>query len=336
MKKIYLYIIAALTCTSSLAQDMQYSQFYAAPLYMNPAFAGANSCSRLATNYRQQWPGIPGNFSSYLVSYDHTFPKKNFAIGAMITKDQAGAGNLGSTSGNLIYAYQLNLTRKWTINTGFQAGVVTRSVNFYDLYFVDQLVTGSSSTVEVPLSERVTYFDFSTGMLAFSRRFWAGFSTHHLNTPNQAMINETSKLPIKYSLHMGWQLPTGRSSDARRKINERSITPALNYKKQGDFQQLDMGVYYQFEALVLGAWYRGIPLLKTTETNTFNTDGIIFVAGVTKNRFNFGYSYDITLSQLSSATTRGAHELSVSYQFCDYNALKKKRKVQRFIPCAKF
>lgn len=323
-----------LSVLSADAQDAQYSQFYASPLYLNPAFAGANSCSRVATSYRQQWPGIPGKFTSYLVSFDHNFPSKNSSIGVLLTRDQAGSGQLASTSGSAMYAYQLNLSRKWTLSTGFQGTYTMRSINFYNLTFTDQLVTGSGSTIEVPAYENVRYFDVSSGLVLFSRRFWAGFAAHHLNTPNQAMVHEDSPLPMKLSLHSGIQLPTGTSDAAKKKINERNITPTINYRHQGKFDQLDLGFYYTFSPVVLGVWYRGIPVMKSFNDNIIN-DGFIFVAGFTKDRFNFGYSYDVTVSKLASST-RGSHEISLSYQFCDPNTLKKKRKVQKFIPCAKF
>ena len=38
------------------AQDVIYSQFYANPLYLNPALAGAKLNSRVTLNYHNQWP----------------------------------------------------------------------------------------------------------------------------------------------------------------------------------------------------------------------------------------------------------------------------------------
>lgn len=339
MKIKILYILSILLFIKEIApaQDMQYSQFYAAPLYLNPALAGANSCQRLSTNYRQQWPGIPGKFSSFILSYDHQLPKKNSAFGLLITKDQAGSGKLGSTSGSLIYAYQLNLTRKWTLNAGFQGTFTKRSINFYDLYFVDQLLTGSSTTVEIPIAQKVNYFDISSGLVLYSRRFWAGFSAHHLNTPNQGMVTEKSPLPIKYSFHAGYQLPAGIGTEAKRDVLKTSITPTVNYKHQGKFDQLDIGLYYTNGPVVIGVWYRGLPIKKYDKTtSTANNDALIVLLGITYERFNFGYSYDVTLSKLSISTSRGSHEISISYQFCDLRKLKNKRKISRFVPCPKF
>lgn len=334
-KKLYTSLIFFLLAGTIMAQDPQYSQFYAAPMYLNPALAGANSCSRVATSYRMQWPGIPGKFNSFVASFDHCLPQYNSAYGLIFTKDQAGSGALGGSSASGIYAYQLNLTRKWTVNVGFQGTYASRSVNFYDLYFVDQLLTGSATTVEKPFVERINYFDLSSGVVAFSQTSWWGFAAHHMTTPNQGVHAPDSKLPVKYSFHAGRSFALRNSAAGRRKIAEQNFTPAINYKQQGKFKQLDLGAYLTYEPVVLGIWYRGIPVLDAGSENSVNHDGIIFTAGFSKETFTLGYSYDITLSRLSS-TTRGSHEISLSYNFCDYKSLKKKRKVLRFVPCAKF
>ena len=40
---------------NAFAQDPSFTQFYANPLYLNPAFAGTARCPRLNLNYRNQW-----------------------------------------------------------------------------------------------------------------------------------------------------------------------------------------------------------------------------------------------------------------------------------------
>ena len=47
------------------AQDPTFTQFYANPLYLNPAFAGSNGCPRFALNYRNEWPQLTGNYVTY-------------------------------------------------------------------------------------------------------------------------------------------------------------------------------------------------------------------------------------------------------------------------------
>jgi type IX secretion system PorP/SprF family membrane protein len=92
------------------------------------------------------------------------------------------------------------------------------------------------------------------------------------------------------------------------------LSPNILYQQQGDFHQLNAGMYIVRLPLVIGAWYRH---------NFENADAIIVLAGLTYMNFKFGYSYDITMSKLKS-TTGGAHEVSLAYQF---SCIEKRRRL---------
>jgi hypothetical protein len=47
---IIIFSIIFLKIGKVTAQDVHFSQFYANPVYLNPAFAGANVCPRIVTN----------------------------------------------------------------------------------------------------------------------------------------------------------------------------------------------------------------------------------------------------------------------------------------------
>ena len=59
-------IIVLVIGQKSNAQDIQFSQYYAAPLYLNPALAGINQIGRAGINYRNQWFGIPDGKVTFL------------------------------------------------------------------------------------------------------------------------------------------------------------------------------------------------------------------------------------------------------------------------------
>ena len=59
--------------------------------------------------------------------------------------------------------------------------------------------------------------------------------------------------------------------------------------KQGDFGQLNVGAYAGFGVVFAGVWYRQA---------LSNPDAVIFLVGVKKGIFKFGYSYDVTVSGL--------------------------------------
>ncbi len=79
MKKLYTIILlfALLDHKNSVAQDQQFTQFYASPTYINPAFAGASVQSRLSAQYRNQWAAIPGGFNAFNMAFDQYMPNIN-------------------------------------------------------------------------------------------------------------------------------------------------------------------------------------------------------------------------------------------------------------------
>lgn len=141
--------------TNVISQDIQVSQNYASPLYLNPAFAGFNVCARASTLIRNQWPGLPKGYISEMMSFDHFLVNQNIGLGLLFTNDVAGSGRLRSTSFNGIFAYESQVNRNFGMRFGFQAGFGTRSINFNDLIFGDQLSRGGDvPTVETPTINR--------------------------------------------------------------------------------------------------------------------------------------------------------------------------------------
>jgi type IX secretion system PorP/SprF family membrane protein len=334
--KIYLFICLSFICINVSAQHYQFSQFYAAQTYLNPAFTGANACSRLSANYRNQWAAIPGTFTTYQVTYDHFVKSINSGLGLQVVSDKAGSGNLKTTEFRALYAYQLQINRKFAARAGFSAGGVQRSIDYSALVFGDQIARGgAANSVEDISTVRTTYFDASVGMLFYSSTSWGGFSINHINQPNQSLLQESSKLPGEFKVHGGHKfLLEGDDSESNKKGAEKnSISVVANFKKQQKFNQLDIGFYYSRNYFVVGTWYRGIPLRKPYSWYR-NNDAVIILVGLSTDKFNVGYSYDITVSKLTNVSSNGTHEVSMSYQFC--NTKKKKKKRQILISCPKF
>jgi type IX secretion system PorP/SprF family membrane protein len=313
-------------------QDIHFTQFYASPLFLNPAFAGANVCSRVTMAYRDQWPGISKTYKTFLFSADHDFSRYNMGGGLLIVNDVAGSGNLSTTMIDPLISYGLRLTKKIGLRVGFQPGIGIKSINFNNLLFGDQIARGGNvSTLETPTQNK-TYFDISTGALIYTENYWVGASFFHLNNTNESLFNNgESFLPVKISVHGGakYDLNKHESDDFKKK----SISPAFNYRHQQDFDQLDVGLYYTQYVFNFGLWYRGLPLLKHYAQGYANNDAISIIIGLQTKRFNMGYSYDLTVSRLVSLSN-GAHEVTISYQLC--KARKKKAKHGLMLPCPKF
>ena len=89
-KRIYITAIIAILGFTAYGQDPQFTQFYANPLYLNPAFAGSYGCPRFNMNYRNEWPSLSSNYVTYSVSYDQYFKNISGGIGVIATHDQQG------------------------------------------------------------------------------------------------------------------------------------------------------------------------------------------------------------------------------------------------------
>ena len=111
-------------------------------------------------------------------------------------------------------------------------------------------------------------------------------------------------------------------------LSGQSLSPSFLFKIQDEYSQLDLGLYWYQMPLVIGIWYRGIPLFKELKSN----DALAFLIGFKMDQISIGYSYDLTISQLVGFTG-GAHEISVNYQFNQGVTARERRKG---LPCPTF
>ena len=327
------------------AQDPQFSQFYAAPLYLNPAFAGATQQARAGLNYRNQWPAIDANFVTFSAYFDTFIEEKNSGVGFLIMRDREGQAGLKSTSVAAQYAYQLYITDWLTFRPGFQVGFFNRHINFSDLTFGDQFDPNTGEIIN-PSNESFgnlskNFIDLSAGGVVYTKNAWLGVAANHLNTPSQAFRGgaDPNQLPRKWSFHGGMKFDFKRGvmgSGLYARPQERSLTPTFQYKAQGQFDQLDLGLYLTLEPIILGTWYRGLPFKKLEGFN--NNESIVLLIGFVKrgpqDALNIGYSYDYTISQLG-AGSGGAHEVSISYSWSTRDPRKPPKHIMQ-IPCPDF
>lgn len=316
-----------------LGQDMQFTQLNAAPLYLNPAFTGSTLHHRIASSYRNQWTGIPGNFVNYVFAYDYNIAELNSGVGFLFARERAGSGNLGNTELGLLYSYQFRIKKNIFVKPGIKFNLIQHGVDFNKLRFNDQLISGGNTSESIA-TQRLAYLDVASGVLVYMSNSWLGVSFNHMNKPDQSITQVAeSPLPMKLSIHGGHKFTLPNRGDEE--SVPRHVNAAFQYKSQGEFDQLDLGVYYSREPVVFGLWFRGIPLFKSYDSGIANNDALALILGysVPGRNLNIGYSYDVTLSRLS-LNTGGSHELSIVYEVA---SKKKKRRRRNFnIPCAKF
>ena len=314
-----LAILTVAVVPELFAQDPLFTQFYANPLYLNPAFAGTAHCPRVSINYRNQWPGISGSFVTTSASYDQHVDALSGGVGLLVWNDRAGEGTLKTTNVSGIYSYQVPITRRFSVKAGLQGTWAQKSVDWSKLTFGDMIDARRGfiyNTNEIQRDEPANYVDFSAGVLGFSEKYFFGFAVHHLAQPDESVIEGTSPLPRKYTFHAGAVLPIESKGEVA------SLSPNILIQRQQDFMQYNFGMYYSKGPIIGGLWYRHAG----TNTDSF-TALIGFQAGILK----FGYSYDITISELSMATA-GSHEFSLGLQF----DCKPRKRRFRTISCPSF
>jgi type IX secretion system PorP/SprF family membrane protein len=341
--RLFLLLAGIFIFTSSFGQDPQYSQYYAAPLYLNPAFAGSEMVPRVGFNYRNQWPGLEAQFTTFSAYIDTYLPDYNSGIGLLVMSDTEGAAKLQSITIAALYSYELRLGDKSYFRPGFRASYIRRDIGFYEnLIFANQINPNDPFGPIAPgndlqgLGEPVNMLSLSAGGLFFTDKFWFGVAADHLNQPNQSFLDGVSPLPYKLSIHTGYRISLGTGgyrSDFTHMYKQRYIVPTLNYKRQGPFEQLDLGAYLYLEPLILGLWYRGLPYRPIEQQS--NRDAIVFMAGVNLiSGVSIGYSFDYTVSQLGMQSG-GAHEISLSFLLGDKNKSTIRGR-DTILPCPKF
>lgn len=323
-KRIAAVVLGLSLSSLGFAQDAHFSQYYANPIYLNPAFAGVERCPTVHSNYRNQYPEY-GVYQTYSASYDQYVDKLNGGVAIMALKDDAGNGALNLTEVSAVYSYHLEVTRDFTLLSGFQATFRQRSLDWGSFTFpdmIDPFYGFVLPTGELPPGNNYNNnLDLSFGLLGFTERWYLGVVGHHLTEPDEAFLSQ-SRLPLKLTVHGGANIPLGR----KRLHNslQSYIVPNVVYQLQGPGSQLTAGVSFARGPLAGGLALR---------QGSFNPDAVIFTLGLTPPElpWTFGYSYDYTISNLTNAFG-GAHEVSLAYKF---PCRVKKSKIKA-LKCPKF
>lgn len=308
IRNIYL-VLGILFSLQAVAQDPQFSQFYANPLYTNPAFTGTTGGIRFTMIAREQYTSLSNNYKTACASIDANINAFNGGVGMMVMTDVAGDGFLTNNVVSGIYSYHLQINRKLSMRAGLQASVVQKTYDFSKFQFGDQIddrLGFINPTAERKNMDNRIFPNFSTGFLFYTDQLYGGFAAHNLVEPNQSFYFEKSsqdqfKLPRRYTAHAGAIIYLTKQRDIDERIY---ISPNIIYMQQRNFNQVNLGFYVKRQMLILGAWFR-----QTSK----NSDAVIALVGLKFHRFRIGYSFDATISGARSATT-GSHEISLSVE----------------------
>ena len=333
MRKLIVIVSALLLAFSANAQDPHFSQFFASPLTLNPAFTGKfNGLWRLAANHRDQWPSIPKAYVTSSASIDFPIltsrvPENDvFGVGLSGLSDASANSILKLNYGSASMSYHKALDENGysTIGAGFQATYSSLNLDITKLTFEDMLTqngfTGTTTDILTNGSNQ-SYFDVNAGVLYSGssngiNNYYAGVSMYHINRPKVSFKDKNWFLSGRITVHGGGSFPvsdviTIHSSvihQIQNKASETTIGAAIAANLNQD-QEKPTSVY-------LGSWVR------------FN-DAVVPYIGLEFGGLRIGASYDMNISSLKAATnTRGGSEISLIYI--------KQPAENKGIPCPKF
>ena len=333
MKKVIIYPLLVVLgilgiFRSGQGQDVNYSQFFSAPLYFNPAFTGINTGLRARFLFRDQWPALPIDFKSYYFSADlgdRNLPGAG-GIGLMINSDSPGAGLINTMTAAITVSVRIRIASFMAAQVGVKAAILQRKVNWDDLVFSDQLdpkygpiyqtsfIPPDANTRSVP--------DFAAGgILQFSNETGningtLGFAVDHIFKPDVSYLtNGSSQYPRKWVIHGDAIFTTGYGSASSLYGNAGDplmLNPGFVFQSQASTNMLEIGINLLKFNIYLGGWY------KTTMTGDVN-NSIALLAGYRYSfmedmSLKFIYSYDLQIAGIMQGTG-GAHEISLVLEF---------------------
>ena len=318
MKKLILlllFVIQLGAVTGLKAQvDPHFSQYYAYPLWLNPALTGViDGQTRINANFKEQWSGLPKGYKTGGLSMDFRSGDKA-GVGFNVINQAAGTAgyNYFAAYGSFGYGVAISSDGTQKLHFGVQAGFINRSFDPNKLQLDNQYNPSGGFDPNLPNFENfsstsATVFDASAGIFYFdgnpahTANVFLGASLAHFTSPSDpfATVGLGSKLPYRFNAHGGIKIKASDGFD---------ITPHAVYISQRKNTIKAVGVYSELKfdddnGLILGGMYR-------------LGDAAVADAGYHVKSLVIGVSYDFNTSALRSATNgQGGFELSISYVF---------------------
>jgi type IX secretion system PorP/SprF family membrane protein len=316
MRKMMI-IVALMVSQQVVAQDPHFSQYFASPITLNPANAGAfNGTMRVAANYRSQWWGVGAPYNTTTVSADgfllRNGENNKLAFSLMALSDASSAGALKSNfiSGGLSYHLGLDESSR-SLGLGFSAVYAEKRLDYSKLSFASQFMSGGFNT-NVSSGEtfagKTSYVNLNLGALyQFNtdiEKSYVGLAVFNL-LDEKLSFNEFSgfqeDVRARYSLNAGYNKLTESN-------NAFSFSGSLMYQGGateaifgGAYSWLLPGSVYEGDYLTAGVWHRV-------------KDAVIPYVGLSYGDLQIGLNYDITVSGARLQTPKnGSMELSLIY-----------------------
>lgn len=301
---------------SVFAQDPIFTQFYIVPEKISPAFTGITNTWTAGVIHRRQWPDGNRKIDTQF-GYANQLVSDDVAVGVTVLNHNEVFTNYNYFQFNGVVAYKIQLNDYWRLRLGLEAGFGRKDYNFGGLVLEDQIDinTGAISPGSIDpgvlnYSNKINFWDFSTGFLFDEENTWIGGSIKHLNRPDISFTeNGNSPLDLFISIHGGYYISLDNYL-----INildaDSNLLITGNYMRQAEYNRLDIGTVLDMNRFSFGLIASNNLQGKSSRSHILTS--INPVLSFKRGEFTFGYSYDRNTSRLGNS--QGVHELSLYWQ----------------------
>jgi type IX secretion system PorP/SprF family membrane protein len=319
VKVLFLFFAHSAIIFHLLGQDVHYSQFYNAPLFLNPAQTGSYEGSwRVMDSYRQQWTAISPPYISNALGYDQQIIDKTdkLSAGCMMVYDRSGDLKFTAAKLYLSIAYHKKIGENYLISGGLQPLFSSKTFSTQNLTFPDQFnnstgnFDGSLPTSDAFSNRQASNINLNTGVYLKKTqgksRPEIGIGVFNIIPSRESFYDFSIQAQRRIGSNLAWGLDIG---------SQYFIKPHMQYLYQEKASSMmlgsNIGYYIKPNSAGLKFLYIG-GFSRTGFSRT--TDSFVAVLGGRIKKWDVGISYDINTSSLKTATNaRGGFEFSVIY-----------------------
>ncbi len=288
--------------------DALFSQYYETPTYYNPAAAGQTDFLRIRGGSRMQWVGVKHAPTTFMLTGDMPFKvgNKRIGVGAVLQQESIGLyDNLGVA---LQGGYRFKAL-KGELTAAISVGFLDKKFKGSEVYIPDDDDFHESTDDAIPRTDvHGTSIDLGLGVFYTHRRFWAGLSALHLNSPtvtfssdagtsSDGSVNESAK---NFEFQAGRTLYFMAGSNIAVKNTLFEVIPSMIVASDFTFTTAEVTARLRYNKFLIGGvGYRW-------------DDAVTLHLGAEIKGFYLGYAYDYPTSAIAKVSS-GSHEVFVGY-----------------------
>lgn len=288
-----LFIAFLFTGIARAQYDAQFSQYFMAMGYYNPAYAGVTGDLNTMALYRMQWVGMERAPKSIFATADMPLRlgKTNHGVGVTFFSESIGLFQNIHLSGQ--YAFKFKLFGG-SLSLGLQGGIANRSFDGSKVKLLDSDYHQSTDEA-IPANEvNGMALDINAGFYYTHKNFYLGAAATHITEPEIDFTETiTTYIGRAYNFTAGYNIKTGNPLF--------ELQPSVFMKT--DLQSFQADITGR---VIYNKMFNGGVSWRVNES-------VVILLGATFENIQVGYAYDYPTSPIIKASS-GSHEIMARFR----------------------